>query len=123
MQVDIIDTLTIQAYFIYYCHKIMCVHAAVDCDCTAIDNEGKTALHWTVTNKDPSCILALVDAYPPLLNRRYMFTNDSPSKLMIKIVHCHHYLPRDMNNNTILHLVAASGAAHLVDALLRIEGY
>ena len=42
---------------------------------------------------------------------------------MIKIVPCHHYLPRDMNGNTVLHLVAASGAAHLVDALLRIEGY
>ena len=28
-----------------------------------------------------------------------------------------------MNSNTILHLVASSGAAHLVDALLRIEGY
>ena len=30
---------------------------------------------------------------------------------------------RDMNSNTILHLVAASGAAHLVDTLIRIEGY
>ena len=30
---------------------------------------------------------------------------------------------RDMNGNTILHLVAANGAAHLVDTLLRIEGY
>lgn len=46
-------------------------NAAVDCDCTAVDNEGKTALHWTVTNKDPSCVLALIDAYPPILNRRY----------------------------------------------------
>lgn len=45
-------------------------NAVAECDCTAVDNEGKTALHWTVSNKDPSCILALVDAYPPLLNRR-----------------------------------------------------
>ena len=45
--------------------------AAAGCDCTAVDNEGKTALHWTVMNKDPGCILALIDAYPPLLNRRY----------------------------------------------------
>ena len=60
----------------YYHHSILLkksiIHAAVDCDCTVIDNEGKTALHWTVTNKDPSCILALVEAYPPLLNRRYI---------------------------------------------------
>lgn len=33
------------------------------------------------------------------------------------------HLCRDMNGNTILHLVAANGAAHLVDTLLRIEGY
>ena len=46
--------------------------AAAGCDCTAVDNEGKTALHWTVTNKDPGCILALIEAYPPLLNRRYV---------------------------------------------------
>jgi ankyrin repeat protein len=55
--------------------KPKCIHrTAVDCDCTVIDNEGKTALHWTVTNKDPNCILALVEAYPPLLNRRYIST-------------------------------------------------
>lgn len=35
----------------------------------------------------------------------------------------HHFLLRDMNSNTILHLAAASGAAHLVDALIRLEGY
>lgn len=46
--------------------------------------------YWTVTNKDPNCILALVEAYPPLLNRRYIFTNNNntmiPSRIMIKIV-------------------------------------
>ena len=46
------------------------MYVAAGCDCTAVDNEGKTALHWTVTNKDPGCIIALIEAYPPLLNRR-----------------------------------------------------
>ena len=41
-----------------------------ECDLTAVDNEGKTALHWTLQNPDSSCVQALVDAYPPLLNKR-----------------------------------------------------
>ncbi len=41
-----------------------------DADVTAVDIEGKTALHWTVNNPDSSSILALVEAYPPLTSKR-----------------------------------------------------
>ena len=35
-----------------------------------MDIEGKTALHWTVTNPDPTAFYALLQAHPPLLNRQ-----------------------------------------------------
>lgn len=40
----------------------------VDCDFAIVDIEGKTALHWTASNPDPSCIKAIVDCFPSLLN-------------------------------------------------------
>ena len=55
----------------YYCIHYL-KHAPLpflaDCDYTALDIEGKTALHWTVDNPDSSCIEALVNCYPSLLN-------------------------------------------------------
>ena len=44
-----------------------------ECDFSAVDIEGRTALHWTVTNPNPSALNALVQAYPPLLNERYIY--------------------------------------------------
>lgn len=41
-----------------------------ECDFSAVDIEEKTALHWTASNPDASCIQALVDAYPSLLNKK-----------------------------------------------------
>lgn len=41
-----------------------------ECDFSAVDIEGRTALHWTVSNTNPSALNALVQAYPPLLNER-----------------------------------------------------
>eukprot|EP00731_Ephydatia_muelleri_P038669 Em0853g5a len=69
-----------------------------ECSLVAVDIEGKTALHWTANNSDPSCVLALMEAYPPLLNRR------------------------DVYGCTVLHLMAANGSLPLMDTLLRIEG-
>jgi len=48
----------------------MCVCFLAECDFSAVDIEGKTALHWTVTNPDPSAFHALLQAHPPLLNRQ-----------------------------------------------------
>ena len=49
----------------------LCVHILLaGCDLTAVDIDEKTALHWTANNRDPSCVQALLDAYPPLLNRQ-----------------------------------------------------
>ncbi len=42
----------------------------VECDYTLVDCDQKTALHWTASNPDPSCILILVDLYPSLLNKQ-----------------------------------------------------
>ena len=42
-----------------------------ECDFTAADIEGRTALHWTADNTDPACIHAIIDSYPPLLNQQY----------------------------------------------------
>lgn len=42
------------------------------CDFSAVDIEGKTVLHWTAENTDPSCIHAVIDCYPPLLNQQYI---------------------------------------------------
>ena len=41
-----------------------------ECDFSAVDIEGRTAVHWTVTNPNPSALNALIQAYPPLLNER-----------------------------------------------------
>ena len=53
-----------------YCVCFSVIYVA-ECDFSLVDIEGRTALHWTVGNPDASCIHALVDAYPPLLNRKY----------------------------------------------------
>lgn len=45
-------------------------HNLAGCDFSAVDIEEKTALHWTVGNKDSACVQALLDTYPPLLNRQ-----------------------------------------------------
>ena len=42
------------------------------CDFTAVDIEQKTALHWTAGNRDAACVQALLDTYPPLLNRQWV---------------------------------------------------
>lgn len=39
-------------------------------DFSAIDIEGKTALHWTVENKDSSCLNTIIEYYPHLLNKQ-----------------------------------------------------
>ena len=40
------------------------------CDFSAVDIEQKTALHWAAGNRDAACVQALLDTYPPLLNRQ-----------------------------------------------------
>jgi len=47
---------------------IVCLTA--ECDFSAVDIEGQTALHWTVANPDPTAFYALLQAHPPLLNRQ-----------------------------------------------------
>ena len=49
-------------------HYYLVISAA--CDFAAVDMEEKTALHWTAGNRDSACMQALLDIYPPLLNRR-----------------------------------------------------
>jgi len=44
--------------------------SAAECDFSAVDIEGRTAVHWTVTNSNPSALNALLQAYPPLLNEQ-----------------------------------------------------
>ena len=41
-----------------------------ECDFSAVDIEGRTALHWTVDNPNSTALNALVQAYPPLLNEQ-----------------------------------------------------
>lgn len=51
-------------------HSCSSYYCIAECSLVAVDIEAKTALHWTANNSDPSCVLALMEAYPPLLNRR-----------------------------------------------------
>ena len=44
--------------------------SVAECDFSAVDIEGRTALHWTITNPNPSALNSLIQAYPPLLNER-----------------------------------------------------
>lgn len=44
--------------------------ALAECDFTAVDFEEKTALHWTASNPDPSCIQVIAEIYPSLLNKQ-----------------------------------------------------
>ena len=36
----------------------------------AVDIEGKTPLHWTIGNTEPSCVKVLYQAYPAMVNLR-----------------------------------------------------
>ena len=40
------------------------------CSFTMVDVEGRTALHWTADHTTDDALLAVLRAYPPLLNRR-----------------------------------------------------
>ena len=48
---------------------IYVIHAA-GANPTAVDIEGKTSMHWTVTNTDSSCVNALHTASPAIVNLR-----------------------------------------------------
>ena len=63
-----IDTFNIPVSNLLIYLLVICV---AECDFSLVDIEGRTALHWTISNPDASCIHALVDSYPPLLNRKY----------------------------------------------------
>jgi len=69
-----------------------------EADVTAVDVEGKTGLHWTVSNPDSSAMLALLESYPPLIGKT------------------------DLHDNSALHAAASVGSTHIVDALLKISG-
>lgn len=49
--------------------------SVANCDFSDVDIEGKTALHWTVENKDLSCLHTIVEYYPHLLNKQYVILN------------------------------------------------
>ena len=38
----------------------------------AVDIEGKTPLHWTIGNTEPSCVKVLYQAYPAMVNLRWV---------------------------------------------------
>lgn len=84
------------------------------CNFTKTDIEGKTAVHWTVDNIDGSCLHAIVDRYPHLLNKQYIINISYLIKLSTD---------RDSNGHTILHLASYRGNVNLVDELLSITGY
>lgn len=78
--------------------KHIALLSEAEIDFTAVDIEGKTALHWTASNTDSSCIQALLNVYPPLLNKK------------------------DINGYTALHLTANNGSTYLVRTLLETDG-
>eukprot|EP00117_Sycon_ciliatum_P032239 scpid22323/ scgid0979/ Inversin len=63
----------------------------------AVDMEGKTAMHWAVTNTDATCITTLHQAYPAIVNMR------------------------DIYSETVLHVASKLGYAHIVDAVCSME--
>jgi len=74
-----------------------------------VDIEGKTALHWTVANPDPTAFYALLQAHPPLLNRQLV-------KSFIELLDSTHC--RDICGSTILHLAAEHGSVIITQAIL-----
>ncbi len=57
----------------YVMFLLSCDSPLADCDFTVVDVDQKTALHWTAENSDSGCIQALIEAYPPLLNKKYIY--------------------------------------------------
>ena len=111
--------------FVHAGHQLNYYHLTqyiAGCDFSTVDIEMKTALHWTASNRDSACVEALLDAYPPLLNRQL----ESYSIFCRKAVHffplstCSHC--RDNTGSTLLHLTAANGSTYLVETQLRMAG-
>ena len=74
--------------YVHDVHIRTCVHnvayvlfvydSVAGCSFTMVDVEGRTALHWTADHTTDDALLAVLRAYPPLLNRRCVCTCTIP---------------------------------------------
>ena len=67
--------------YVCICMYSLCTYDSVaGCSFTMVDVEGRTALHWTTDHTTDDALLAVLRAYPPLLNRRFVITCTIPHK-------------------------------------------
>lgn len=105
----------VNAYSIIIIYTNFAIFIA-NCDFSVVDIERKTVLHWTVDNKDMTCLHAIVNHSPYLLNRQYVSITVHKDKTIFNLY-------RDINGQTLLHISSKKGNGPLVEQLLNIDGY